>query len=184
MSEFKKECSEEEQVVFFGLDEEVWFDVLDELFIVLAVDDEVEQGVDVALADGHEVEVDGVEGLEHHWGFLGVQPHLAIRLQVDGLEGCHEELGLMLDELLMLGGLSEIMEVALDLSHLFGVSQLSHERSELDELWDLVHGVVLHLPGPVVLLVEGKPLLVVDINNGSLVRPRTMKLKRVLGMIL
>ena len=68
--------------------------------------------------------------------------------------------------LLLLGYL---FPVALDVAHLLGLGDRSGLASEGNDLWDLVAGVVLHLSELVVLLVEGDPLVIIDIDGGNLV---------------
>jgi len=139
--------------------------VFNVLVVVFAVNDEVEHWLEVSVSHGNEVEVDHVPDIEHDWGVVWINPLLVGVRHVDGLEGLDEESTLVLDDNLVLLSFSEHTPVLLDLMPLFGASDTMEVRSEVDNLWDLVHGVVLHLSELVVLSVELIPLIVVNFDG-------------------
>jgi len=95
--------SEEVHVFEFLLwSSEFWFDMLGELFVVLAIDHEIEDWLDVSMANSDEVEVDGVPDLEHDWRVFWINPLLVILGHVDDFEHFDEELSLVLNDSLVL----------------------------------------------------------------------------------
>ena len=172
--------SEKEQVL---LNTKLWLDLFDEFLIVLSVDDEIEEWLDVTLTNSNEVKVESVPGLEHNWSLLWRDPGLFFFGHVNALEGLNYEFGLVCNDNLMLLALSDLCPVLGHLGHFWSVSNIGDESSELDNFWDFVHSVVLHLSELVVLLVEAEPLFVVNINHGSLVWLGTRNLG-ILGSVL
>jgi len=148
---------------------EIWVDVFGKLLVVLAVDHEVEHWLDVSLADSDEVEVHSMPDLEHDWRVLWINPFLVSLGHVNDLEHFDEELGLMLYDSLVLLTLGDQLPVTLHGVHLSGLRDGGDDGSELGDLWDLVHGVVLHLSQLVVLGVEVIPLVVVNVNGHMVV---------------
>jgi len=87
---------------------------------------------------------------------------------VEAIKGSNDELGLVMDDNLVLILLGNLFPVTLHGVHLRGLGDSGDLGSEHGNLWDLVHGVVLHFSELHVLLVELEPELIVDINDGSL----------------
>jgi len=148
---------------------EFWFDVVDEVIIVLSVDHPVEHWIHVSMANSHEVDIDGMPGIEHDWGDSWVHPLLVLLGHVEGLDGSLNEGSLVMDDNLVLLLLGDLEPVLLDSLELMGMSDLGNVLSETNNLWDLVHSVVLHLSELVVLLVESVPLIVVNVDDESVV---------------
>jgi len=144
---------------------EIWLDLLGELLVVLAVNHEVEHWLDVSVADSDEIEVNSVPDLEHDWRLLWINPLLVTLGHVNDLEHFDEELSLVLHDSLVLLTSGDLLPVTLHRLHLTGLGDGGDHGSELGDLWDLVHGVVLHLSELVVLGVEVIPLVVVNINS-------------------
>ena len=158
--------SEEEELIV-AESAELWVDVLNEVIIVLSVDHEVEHWLEITLADSDEVEVESMEGLEGDWHMFWVKPLLVFFGHVDGLQHSLDKGSLVMYDNLVLVLVGDLSPVLLDSSELTGVSDSSDLSSESDNLWDLVHGVVLHLSELVVLLVEDNPLISVNVDGES-----------------
>ena len=162
---------------------ELWVDLLDELLVVLAVNHEVEHWLDVSVADSDEIEVNSVPDLEHDWRLLWINPLLVTLGHVNDLEHFDEELSLVLHDSLVLLTSGDLLPVTLHRLHLSGLGDAADHGSELGDLWDLVHGVVLHLSELVVLGVEVIPLVVVNFNSHVVVTLGTKTLGTTISFI-
>merc|ERR1719313_291184 len=108
-----------------------------------------------------------MEGLEGDWHMLWVNPLFVFFGHVHGLHHSLDECSLVVYNNLVLVLLGDLSPVILDIFELIGFSDSSNLLSESDNLWDLVHGVVLHLSELVVLLVEDNPLISVNVDVES-----------------
>ena len=167
-----------------GWDLKAWLDGFNEIIGVLTVDHPVEHWLEVTLTDSHEVDVDNMPGVEHDWGDSWVQPFLVSLLHVEGLDGSLDEGTLMGNDNLVLFLLGDLLPVVLNLLELISIDDLMHVLSDANDLWDLVLDVELHGSELVVLLVEGNPLLVVDIDLEGLVWLSTHHLGVLSGGLL
>jgi len=158
--------SEEEELII-AESAELWVDMLDEVIIVLSVNDEVKHWVEVSFANGDKVEVESMEGFEGDWHMSWVNPLFVILGHVDGIQHSLDKFSLVMDNNLVLFLVGDLGPVFLDSFELVGVSDNRDTLSELDNLWDFVHGVVLHLSELVVLLVEDNPLIFVNVDGES-----------------
>jgi len=177
--------SEEVEVVWVVLwSWELWLDRIHEIIVVLTVDHEIEHWLKVTLANGREVDVDQMPDVEHDWGVSWVHPLLVLLGKVKALYGGLDESTLVRYNNLMLFLLGDSLPVVLHGLELVGIDEIFDGFSDGDDLLHLVLDVVLHLSEFVVLLVEGDPLIVVDVDLGSLEWVLTGNLHVGLGGLL
>jgi len=162
--------SEEVEVVWVVLwSWELWLDRFNEIIVVLTVDHEIEHWLEITFANGHEVDVDQMPDVKHDWGVSWVHPLLVLLGKVKALDGGLDESTLVRYNNLVLVLLGDSLPMVLHGLELVGIDKILDGFSDGDDLWHLVLDVVLHLSEFVVLLVEDDPLIVVDVDLGSVV---------------
>ena len=102
--------------------------------------------------------------IEHGWRVVRIDPLLVLIGHVHELECFQKELGLVLDDKLMLLILDLGRPVSLNSLPLMGCYDSVIVLSDLNQLWRLVEGIVLHISQLVVLHVELKPQVIVNID--------------------
>lgn len=143
--------------------------LFEEAHLYPTVNHEIKQGLEIAFANCDEVDVEHVPGIEHDWGGGWVNPFLILLGHMECLNSSLDEFSLMVNDHLMLIQHGYRLPVVLHLLELISLDKGSDLMSEGLEIWSAVENPYLHISQLVVLFIVFVPLIVVDVDDESLV---------------